>query len=104
MVSPLDKTRLDSLAQSLGYKSASDFTRIQFSNVLNQKIAYRQAVVDRLTAKYGMTFDEFRQRVTNSSDSVLAQFGAIEKEDDDMEWELAIELIQDYSTELHLLA
>jgi hypothetical protein len=104
MTPSLNKNRLDTLAQSLGYKSAFDFTRIQFRQLLIQKIAYRQAIADRMAVKYGMSFDEFRQRVVDPHDDLLSRFGSLEKEDDDMEWELALELIQDYSTELQELS
>ncbi len=104
MTAPLATDRLDSLAQSLGYRSVSDFTRIQLRHAVEQKMAYYQSRVDYYQQKYGMDFSEFRRRVVDQADPQLSKFGIIEKEDDDMEWELGIEMVQGYSEELQVLS
>ncbi|MBB3837278.1 hypothetical protein FHS57_001272 [Runella defluvii] len=91
---------MEELANGLGYMSVFDFTKIQIKNVTLQKIAYYQARVDGFEKKYGMRFEEFRQRVINPSDAVLSKFGIIEKEDDDNDWEDALDFIQIYSRAL----
>ena len=48
-----------------------------------------------------MDFDEFRQRVVDKSDGMLASFGSIEKESDDNDWDDAIDFLADYTTYLH---
>ncbi len=103
MTAPLSTDRLDSLAQSLGYRSLSDFTRIQLRHAVEQKMAYYQSRIDYYQQKYGMDFAEFRRRVVDKTDSHLSRFGIIEKEDDDMEWELGIEMVQGYADELQVL-
>lgn len=92
--------RLDSLAQSLGYRSVSDFTRIQLRHAVEQKMAYYQSRIDYYQQKYGMDFVEFRRRVVDKTDSHLSKFGIIEKEDNDNNWEDAIDFLDDYSAAL----
>ncbi|QJD80790.1 hypothetical protein [Spirosoma rhododendri] len=104
MTAPLATDRLDNLAQSLGYRSVFDFTRIQLRHAVEQKMAYYQSRIDYYQQKYGMDFIEFRRRVVDKTDSHLSKFGIIEKEDDDMEWELSIEMVQGYTDELQVLS
>lgn len=66
-------------------------------------MAYYQSRIDYYQQKYGMDFAEFRRRVVDKTDSHLSRFGIIEKEDDDMEWELGIEMVQGYADELQVL-
>ena len=47
-----------------------------------------------------MKFSEFRTRVIDKTDPVLSQFGIIEKEDDDNNWEDSIDFIEIYSQKL----
>ncbi len=96
MTAPLSTDQLDSLAQSLGYRSVSDFTRIQLRHAVEQKMAYYQSRIDYYQQKYGMDFAEFRRRVVDKADSQLLKFGIIEKEDDDNDWEDAIDFLDDY--------
>lgn len=88
---------LDRIVQQLGYRSADDFLYIQLRHVLEQKIAYYQSRIDFFEQKYGMGFDEFRQRVPDKSDPRLTQFGMIEKENDDHDWDDAIDFLADYT-------
>ncbi|WP_425290889.1 hypothetical protein [Spirosoma linguale] len=101
MTAPASTSSLERVIQNLGYRSTDDFLHIQLRNVLEQKIAYYQSRIDFFQHKYGMTFDEFRQRVIDKSDMVLARFGSIEKETDDNEWDDAIDFVEDYTTYLH---
>lgn len=101
MIAPVSKSPLERVIQNLGYRSTDDFLHIQLRNVLEQKIAYYQSRIDFFQKKYGMDFDEFRQRVVNSSDTTLATFGIIEKENDDNDWDDAIDFLTDYTAYLH---
>lgn len=67
----------------------------------NRKLRIIGAVLTFFEHKYGMDFDEFRQRVISKSDSALARFGVIEKENDDNNWDDAIDFLGDYTTYLH---
>lgn len=101
MVAPASS--LDRIVQHLGYRSADDFLHIQLRNVLEQKIAYYQSRIDFFEQKYGMTFDEFQQRVVDKSDTILSRFGVIEKENDDNDWDDALDFLTDYTDCLHQL-
>lgn len=83
---------LDKVVQRFGYTSVLDFTRIQVQILIREKIAFYKGQVSIYEKKYGMDFEEFRRRVVEKTDPVLSKFGVIEKEDDDMEWELALEM------------
>ena len=88
---------LEQVVQNLGYRSTDDFVHIQLRNVLEQKIAYYQSRIDYFQQKYGMNFKEFRERVIDKNDSVLSRFGTIEKENDDNDWDNAIDFLGDYT-------
>ncbi len=59
-------------------------------------MAYYQSRIDYYQQKYGMDFAEFRRRVVDKADPQLLKFGIIEKEDDDNDWEDAIDFLDDY--------
>lgn len=99
MVAPASP--LESVIQQLGYRSTDDFLRIQLRSVLAQKIAYYQSRIDFFEQKYDMKFDEFRRRVISPTDVELARFGVIEKENDDNDWDDAIDFLADYAAYLH---
>ena len=63
-------------------------------------MSYYQSRVDYYQHKYGMNFTEFRRRVVDKDDPQLLKFGIIEKEDDDNDWEDAIDFLDDYLTAL----
>ena len=73
---------------------------MQFLLNLLEKIAYYQSRIDGYEQKYGLKFNDFRSRVVDKSDPILSRFGAIEKEDDDFEWETAIEFMQGFQEDL----
>ena len=101
MIAPVSNSPLERVIQNLGYRSTDDFLHIQLRNVLEQKVAYYQSRIDFFEHKYGMSFDEFRQRVVDKSDSALARFSVIEKENDDNDWDDAIDFLNDYTAYLH---
>ncbi len=103
MVTTDFKTSLDRVAQDLGYRSAADFTRIQLQSALERKIAYYQSRIDAYEAKYGMNFTEFRRRVVDRNDLFLSRFGIVEKEDDDNDWDDALDYVEIYAQNLSLI-
>ncbi len=91
---------MEELAQGLGFQSVFDFTKNQIRNVTLQKIAYYQSRIDSFEKKYNMTFGEFRKAVIDDTNLKLSEFGIIEKEDDDNDWEDATDFVEIYSQKL----
>lgn len=77
------------------------FYTFNFEVCWNRKLRTIRAVLIFFQQKYGMDFDEFRQRVVDKSDGMLASFGSIEKENDDNDWDDAIDFLADYTTYLY---
>ncbi len=100
MTATVGKSSLEKAIHRFGYTSVLDFARIQVQILIREKIAFYQGQIAIYERKYGMNFDEFRKRVVEQTDPVLSRFGIIEKEDDDMEWELAIEFMKGYQGDL----
>ncbi|AQG81113.1 hypothetical protein [Spirosoma montaniterrae] len=90
----------EDIIRDLGYQTIDDFLRIQARRALEQKISYYQSRVDFYERKYGMSFTEFRQRIQNAADETLAPFSVIEKEDDDNDWDDALDFIRIYTADL----
>ncbi|GAB4027332.1 hypothetical protein [Spirosoma gilvum] len=95
---------LDELAHALGYRSAIDFTRIQLENMAVQKLAYFKSRVELYEQKYGMSYQEFMNRVVNQHDTDLNRFGIFEKEDDSFDWDDSLHSVQFYQQQLATLA
>lgn len=81
--------------QGLGYATVVDFAREQTKGILLQKIAYYQSRVDFFEQKYGLTFDQFSDQFDQ-----LKAFSIIEKEDDSLRWETAIDVLSAYQADL----
>ncbi len=86
---------IENLVKDFGYTSVEDFTRIQARSLLMQRIAYFQGRIDFFSKKYSMTYDEFQAKWHN-----LTHFGIIEKEEDGMDWETALEMSNIYDKKL----
>ena len=91
----------EEVIQNLGYQSTDDFLRVQVRHALEQKISYYQSRVDFYEHKYGMTLDEFHQRVIDHTDLALSKFGVVEKETDDFDWDDASDFVRIYTADLH---
>jgi hypothetical protein len=94
---------LEKTAKALGYQSAVDFARIELRHQAAQKLTYFQGRADLYEQKYGMTLQEFAERVPNQGDISLKRFGIIEKEDDLMDWESSEHSLLFYRQQLDLL-
>ncbi|AQG78566.1 hypothetical protein [Spirosoma montaniterrae] len=103
MIFTLDPA-LEETAHALGYQSAIAFARIELSNRAAQKLAFYKSRVELYEQKYGMTYEEFKARVMDPSDTSLKRFGIIEKEDDDFEWEDAVYMAQSYQRKFDALS
>ena len=91
----------EAVIHDLGYQNTDDFLRVQVRHALEQKISYYQSRIDFYEHKYGMTLDEFHQRVTDQTNSTLSKFGVTEKEDDDFDWDDASDFVRIYTADLH---
>ena len=91
----------EEVIQNLGYQNTDDFLRVQVRHALEQKISYYQSRVDFYEHKYGMTLDEFQQRVIDHTDPALSKFGVLEKENDDFDWDDDRDFVRIYTTDLH---
>lgn len=91
----------EAVIHHLGYRNTDDFLRVQVRHALEQKISYYQSRVDFYEKKYGMSLDEFLRRVIDSEDPALTKFGVIEKENDDFDWDDALDFVRIYTADLH---
>ncbi len=103
MVAISEKNPFDTVARSLGYQNAFEFTRIELKHQLAQKMTYFQSRTDRYEQKYGMLLNEFMNRVADRNDSALKRFGILEKEDDLMDWESSDHSFRFYQQQLDTL-
>ncbi|MFD2571383.1 hypothetical protein ACFSUS_12110 [Spirosoma soli] len=90
----------EAIIHDLGYQNIDDFLRVQVRHVLEQKINYYQSRIDFYQQKYGMSIDEFHSRVVDQNDPVLSKFGVSEKENDDFDWDDAIDFVRIYTADL----
>ncbi len=90
----------EEVIHNLGYQNTDDFLRVQVRNALEQKISYYQSRIDFYEKKYRMSLDEFHQRVTNPTDPILSKFGVVERENDDFDWEDALDFVGIYTANL----
>lgn len=81
----------------LGYSSVNEFAEKNIKRELLDRVAFYTTIVANLEKKYGMTYQEFSKRVSDTNDQQLSNFGVIEKEKDDFEWNDAIDLIEVYA-------
>jgi hypothetical protein len=84
----------------LGYSSVNEFAEKNIKREFSDRVAFYTAIVENFEKKYGMKYEEFSKRVIDTNDAVLSKFGIIEKENDDFEWNDAVDLIEDYSNKI----
>lgn len=89
---------LDNTIHSLGYTSLESFAREQVKNILNQKIAYYQSRIELYESKYGMNYIQFCEKFDEIKNHTM-----FEKEDDSMNWEVAIDLVKIYQLDVNKL-
>lgn len=85
--------------QLLGYTSIEDFTREQARSLIQQNMAYYQARIDLFEQKYGLDYYVFVEQFDS-----LRKYSIIEKEDDSMLWETAIDVVNAYRADLEAIA
>lgn len=100
MVAYANQAVPEAVIHNLGYQSTDDFLRVQVRHALEQKISYYQSRIDFYEKKYGITLDEFHHRVVDPADPVLSKFGIVEKENDDFDWDDALDFVRIFSADL----
>ncbi len=85
--------------QLLGYTSIEDFAREQARSLIQQNMAYYQARIDLFEQKYGLDYYVFVEQFDS-----LRKYSIIEKEDDSMLWETAIDVVNAYRADLEAIA
>lgn len=85
--------------QSLGYTTIEDFAREQARSLIKQNMAYYQARIDLFEQKYGLDFRAFVEQFDS-----IGKYSIIEKEDDSMLWETAIDVVNAYQADLEAIA
>lgn len=96
MATPANHTDvLTQTIQGLGYASVVDFAREQTKGILQQKIAYYQSRIDFFEQKYGLNFTEFCEQFEHIKPHTI-----LEKEDDSIGWETAIDVVNAYHKDL----
>ena len=85
---------LEQVIQSLGFKDAETFLKIQAQSLLLQKIAYYRGRIDLFVKKYGGDYESFLSKFNDFSQSL------IEKENDGQDWDDAIDFVKIYQQRL----
>lgn len=93
-----DNSALSRTVQSLGYTTIEDFAREQARSIIKQNMAYYQARIDLFEQKYGLCYGDFVKQF-----DALKRHSIIEKEDDSMLWETAIDVVNAYQADLEAL-
>jgi hypothetical protein len=89
---------LSQTVQSWGYANIDAFAKEQAKNILQQKIAYYQSRIDFFEQKYALKFHDFCDKFSS-----IKNHGIIEKEDDSMLWETALDVMGVYEKDLMAL-
>ncbi len=97
-MSALQEQTLNDTVRSLGYLDVTSFAREQALSLIKQRIAYYQSRCDFFQKKYGMQYKEFMERFHALESPTL-----LEREDDSMEWETALEAVAEYQYDASLL-
>jgi hypothetical protein len=90
---------LSQTVQSWGYANLDVFAKEQAKNILQQKIAYYQSRIDFFEQKYALKFTEFCEKFSS-----IKNHGVLEKEDDSMVWETALDVVESYKRGLIALS
>jgi hypothetical protein len=89
---------LENTVKELGFSSVEEFARHQAIQILTQKVEAYQRITGKYISKYGMDYSEFSER-----HSELVHFDILEKEDDHMEWEIALHSLHSLERKSNLL-
>ena len=86
---------LDKTIKSWGFANMQSFAREQAKNILSQKIAHFKSKIEYFEEKYSMNFTDFCENF-----ELIKNHSIIEKEDDSMHWETAIDVLKSYEADL----
>ncbi len=92
------QSALEQTVQAFGYANIMAFAREQALGLLQQRIAYYQSRVDYFSAKYGYDYATFCQQFHTLQSPTL-----LERENDSMEWETALDALGEYERDIHAL-
>jgi hypothetical protein len=98
-MSAIEEQTLTNTILTFGYTDVVSFAREQARNRLQQRIAYYQSRIDFFVARYGVQYEVFCQQF-----HTLTTPSLLERENDSMEWEVAIDAVSEYQHDLNLLA
>jgi hypothetical protein len=90
---------LSQTVQSWEYANVEVFAKEQAKNILQQKIAYYQSRIDFFEQKYALKFNDFCDKFSS-----IRNHGVIEKEEDSMVWETALDVVESYKKDLTALS
>ena len=90
---------LSQTVQSWGYANVDVFAKEQAKGILQQKIAYYQSRIDFFEQKYALNFNDFCDKFSS-----IKNHSIIEKEDDSMIWETALDVVESYKKDLMSLS
>lgn len=96
-------TTSKNILKNMGYQDVNDFIITQSKRILIDKIKEEQDIINGFEQKYGMNYQQFVERVLDKADSILAKFSIIEKENDDFDWDNAIDFLEIYQERLQSL-
>ena len=90
---------LSQTVQGWGYANVDVFAKEQAKGILQQKITYYQSRIDFFEQKYALKFNDFCEKFSS-----IKNHGIIEKEDDSMVWETALDVVESYKKDLIALS
>jgi hypothetical protein len=99
MATQIGLEALSQTVQSWGYANVDVFAKEQAKGILQQKIAYYQSRIDFFEQKYALKFTEFCDKFSS-----IKNHGVIEKEDDSMVWETALDVVERYKKDVVALS
>jgi hypothetical protein len=97
-MSELQKQILTQTIQGFGYPDVMTFAREQALQRIREQIVHYQSRVRFFEEKYGMNYEEFCAKFHE-----IATPSLFEREDDSMEWEVAIAVIKNLFQDTHNL-
>lgn len=89
---------LEDTIKELGFPSLEEFAKHQAITILTQKILAYQKEVGKYISKYGMDYSEFSER-----HSEIGHIDMLAKEDDQMDWEIALHSLHSLQKKVNLL-
>ncbi|GAB4020788.1 hypothetical protein [Spirosoma koreense] len=85
----VEQASLESTFQEMGYASMADYAVRKAREELLQELKTSLNVIERLEAKYGLSYTDFDKQF-----HTLTQFGLFEREDDIMDWRAELEVVR----------